>query len=226
MIVFRICLPGNRRASSGKSLSSRWGAALQPDRPAAGPHLDKPRLTQNRHPYLLQDLGSTNGTVLWRGERPTDRRTRPAGVALAPGDRICLANPDNQIIVDFVSGAEEEEEDPLGRTILAEQSTKDGETERALGDDFEALQCTVRLAREMAGLDAVHDIATLTAATACARSRRRAPRFSSSPGRRLDVEAMELRRGIRQRRLAFVRPKAHRRCLAERKGFCSVRHDG
>ncbi len=225
MIVFRICLPGQPPRIiqwEEPSVTLGRGSSNQIVLPLDNISTKHARITQIGNQYLLQDLGSTNGTVLWRGERPTTVERGQAGVALAPGDRICLANPDNQIIVDFVSGAEEEEEDPLGRTILAEQSTKDGETERALGDDFEALQCTVRLAREMAGLDAVHDIATLTAAT-CLRAfpKARAAFFLVPQDAGWHVEAMELRQGesgsadsrlVRSQKLID-------RCLAERKGF-------
>lgn len=225
MILFRICLPGQPPRIiqwEEPSVTFGRGPSNQMVLPLDNISVKHARITQSGNDYLLQDLGSTNGTVLWRGETSTTVERGQAGIALAPGDRICLANPENQIIVDFISGAEEEAEDPLGRTILAEQPTREGETERALGDDFEALQCVVRLAREMVGLDSVHDIAALTVST-CLRAfpKARAAFFLTPLDAGWHVEAMELRKGesgsadsriIRSQKLID-------RCLAERKGF-------
>lgn len=223
MIAFRICMPGQpQRIVEWESPTVTFGRGPSNEivLPMDNISIKHARITQSGESYLLQDLGSTNGTVLWRGEQPFTVERGTAGIPLAAGDRICLANPDNRIMVDFISGADEE--DPFERTILAEQSTREGVTEQALGDDFEALQCTVRLARELVGLDSIHAIGSLVTST-CLRAfpKARSSFFLTPADTGWHVENMEVREGesgaadsrmLKSQRLID-------RCLSERKGF-------
>ncbi len=180
------------------------------------------RIAERAGQFILTDLGSTNGTVVFRHEQPIVLGREHPGLALEKGDRICLANSENVLTVEN-AGLDPADEDLFERTILAEQISRPGGTEEELGDDSAALQAAVRLARELSEQESTVAIGHLTG-QACLRAfpKARASFFlAPTASGHYRVEAIELREGesgVADSRLLRSQ-KVIERCLAERKGF-------
>ncbi len=224
MIALRICLPNQPvRHVQWEREALTMGRAAGNDLTLAVENISSNHLCirlEGGH-YILRDLGSTNGTVLWRGTHYFTLDGNHPGLALEAGDRVCPAHPENQVLIDLID-TQLEEEDPFERTILAEQQTREDVLEQTLSEDAAGLQCVVRLARELATVDTAGEIARLTG-QAClhAFTRARAAYVIGRAGGGWRIDHTERRAGdegaadsrlLRSQRLI-------ERCQSEGKGF-------
>ena len=171
--------------------------------------------------YFYRDNQSTNGSMVHRRGEDLPLTSEAPELELIPGDRILLASMECSLVVDDID-FDDDESEAFDKTILAERATAEQDLEGALGEDFEALRCAVRLARELATCDSVPQIADLS----CRLSLEAFPRatralFLRSEGEAFAVECMRGRdedshetpsRVVANRQLI-------RRCLAESKGY-------
>lgn len=177
--------------------------------------------------YVYRDLRSTNGTVLIRGEKRYLLKGEASEMALAAGDRICLASLDHEILVEAIEAACDEDDEACESTIIAEEAHRSAaDLERDLGDDSSALRSAVELARELHGVAAVHEVAEL-ACRAALKAFLRAQRVvflvpSEAGGFKTEcIVSGEAREEatvggvLRSRQLLD-------RCIAERKGFIFI----
>jgi signal transduction histidine kinase len=241
--------PGVGRGPAGLkgSLMLRLSVTL-PNRPLKTVNWDRDVLTMGRSPgndiqvaadnvsgqharivleegeCILRDMHSTNGTIVERGPERYLLRGDALEMTLSPGDRIGLASMDNLIVMDAIELPEAADDtEGFEQTVLAEaQHGSDTDFEAQLGQDFEALQSTVRLARELVGQESLHDIGALTVGT-CLRAFPKARRalFIVPRGDQWSVECMQARTALASEGLPQLlrSPLVLNRCLNERKGF-------
>jgi signal transduction histidine kinase len=127
------------------------------------------QILQDGGRYLFRDLRSTNGSILVRRNKKCLLKDDQLEIALEPGDRLFLASMEHVIAVEAIEADSVLEDEMYEKTILAEENARPVDLEISLGDDYEALRSAVRLARELAGLESLHDVAEL-ACQSCMRA--------------------------------------------------------
>lgn len=173
--------------------------------------------------YVYRDLGSTNGSVIVREGKKHVCTEGRMELTIVEGDRIFLASAENVVHIKTIEIESEAEAEPDTDTILAEEQASGSEDlEVSLGQDFDALRSTVRLAREITGLQTPFEVGCLACKTALkAIPKARNARFLRPEGNRFIVEHVECRdpddREISQ--IHMTSPRLIERCLQERKGF-------
>ena len=177
-----------------------------------------------RGAYTFTDLGSTNGSIILRGEERILLEEAQREVVLRINDRICLASMDNILSVDEIRLDTEPITMDFGQTIIAEAHTRPNELESDLGEDSPALRATVMLARELVTQEDPRKIGELACRT-CLEAFPRAMRafFLIPAGGEFKIAHMERRgsdvdSGGEVSALMRSRPLLDR-CLADRKGF-------
>ena len=175
--------------------------------------------------YNFRDLRSTNGSMVVRGEKSYLLKNDHLEMLLEPGDSISLASFDHGIDIEATDLSMEDDEPSTEldqRTILAEAHVRASDLETSLGEDYEALRCAVRLARELGKPRTIHEIAVLTCDTylnAFPMSDRAT--FLQPCGEQFRVTYTERRAqdSSQSSQTYIVTQSLLKRCLAERKGF-------
>lgn len=176
--------------------------------------------------YLYRDMHSTNGTIVIRKSKRFLLKGDNSEIPLEPGDRICLASLEHEVLVEEIRGVgdDEDDEDSFENTIIAEELSRPAtDLEVSLGDDSEALRAAVRLARELTGLESVHEIAELacrSCLTAFLKARRVVFLVPGEDEFRVECSVSGESPGVGDVPSNVLRSRQFLdRCLSERKGF-------
>lgn len=180
------------------------------------------QILQDGGRYIFRDLHSTNGSILVRRNKKCLLKDDQLEIPLEPGDRLYLASMEHVIAVEAIEADSVLEDEMYEKTILAEENARPMDLEISLGDDYEALRSAVRLARELAGLESIHDIAEL-ACQSCMRAFFKARRvlFLVPKGGGFEVEYVcgEVGTATETASTLLKSKILLDRCLTEHKGF-------